>query len=771
MSEADLENMLLEAAGRTGASKRNKQSHSTSKRRHKGSYSDGGSDSKDDESDDNHRHAGKKLSGSQVPLKKRSKNRNDDPGSDDMDIKGGGSDREGYSSDSDVGSDLYKDENDREELSKLTELEREMILSDRAAKIDDRKLHKQMRSRLSSDKKSQSAKDISPPASSRGVRSSIRYADRSAAKADALKELKARRMKRDPEGKQIGSHERRASREYSPKKRKGVGSSSSGSSSESENGSDSRSDDEGSTGGGRMDYSDEDRDSTISNTPTYEQIKNITIRRSKLAKWFMEPFFEELIIGCFVRVGIGMKDGRSIYRLCMVQNIDASDPNRKYMLENKTTHKYLNCVWGSDRSAARWQMARVSDSPPTLEEFNEWRREVDRSGGRMPHTKEVLEKQDVIDKINGFVYSAETVKQMLHEKKSVSARPMNIAAEKEKLRRELENAENKEDVDEVERIKIRLKELEKARQGQDLDKKALKLVEMNKKNRAENFRVSSSKTADRSLNPGDAGYDPFSRRWTRSINYYAKQEAKPATTGVGTAEVVNDVSVSNTEKIKSSDAKDATTAALAVAAGAGKLVDTKAPVDQGTESNTLHDFKLPISLSLLESFGGAYGAAAAFLARKQKIEANIGCQVPVDDGRTHSLTLSVGKKQERNNAVVQAPTSPPPPTKSEDTIKCQQQEQGSSGGRLSLDQTPRSPAIPAEIRRSSTDSSVSSPRVVARLMGLEDFPARYPAPATVVSPSAEKRRKLLGALEKCDEDLQALKKIIEAGSVDLRRRC
>src|SRR5688572_19706662 len=100
MSEADLENMLLEAAGRTGASKRNKQSHSTSKRRHKGSYSDGGSDSKDDESDDNHGHAGKKLSGSQVPLKKRSKNRNDDPGSDDMDIKGGGSDREGYSSDS-----------------------------------------------------------------------------------------------------------------------------------------------------------------------------------------------------------------------------------------------------------------------------------------------------------------------------------------------------------------------------------------------------------------------------------------------------------------------------------------------------------------------------------------------------------------------------------------------------------------------------------------------------------------------------------------------
>lgn len=656
MSEADLENMLLEAAGRTGASRRNKQSYAPSKRRHKGLYSDDGSDFKDDNSDDNHGHAGKKLSRSQVPLKKRSKNRKDDHGNDDdMVNKDGESDHELYSSDdSEVGSDLYKDENDREELSKLTELEREMILSDRAAKKDDRKLHKQMRSRLSSDKKSKSAKDISPPASSRSVRSSVRYADRSAAKADALKELKARRMKRDPEGKQRSRNEHHASREHSPKRGKGIGAFSSGSSSESENGSDSHSDDEGLTGGG-MDYSDEERDSTIANTPTYEQIKSITVRRSKLAKWFMEPFFEELIIGCFVRVGIGMKDGRSMYRLCMVQNVDASDPNKKYQLENKTTHKYLNCVWGSDRSAARWQMARISDSPPTLEEFNEWRREVDRTGGRMPHSNEVLEKQEAIDKINSFVYSAETVKQMLQEKKSVSARPMNIAAEREKLRRELEIAEYKEEVDEVERIKARLQELEKARQGQEMDKKALKLAEMNRKNRAENFRVSSLRAADRSLNPGDAGYDPFSRRWTRSTNYYAaKQEEKPAITIEGVTGGVNDIGASK-NKNKNIAATDtelaATAAALVAAAGAGKLVDTKAPVDQGTESNTLHDFELHISLDSLNRFGGAYGAAAAFLARKQKIEANIGCQVPVDDGRTHSMTLSVGDYKRRRGLL------------------------------------------------------------------------------------------------------------------------
>ncbi|XP_057948422.1 uncharacterized protein LOC131144068 [Malania oleifera] len=77
--------------------------------------------------------------------------------------------------------------------------------------------------------------------------------------------------------------------------------------------------------------------------------------------------------------------------------------------------------------------------------------------------------------------------------------------------------------------------------------------------------------------------------------------------------------------------------------------------------------------------------------------------------------------------------------------------------RLSCE-VPRSPTIPADIRRwnsiNSPDNCGTPPALVARLMGLEGVPAQETA--------AEKRRKLLGALEKCDEDLKALKKIIEA---------
>ncbi|XP_058107495.1 uncharacterized protein LOC131251049 isoform X2 [Magnolia sinica] len=88
--------------------------------------------------------------------------------------------------------------------------------------------------------------------------------------------------------------------------------------------------------------------------------------------------------------------------------------------------------------------------------------------------------------------------------------------------------------------------------------------------------------------------------------------------------------------------------------------------------------------------------------------------------------------------------------------------------RLSCD-VPRSPTLPPEIRRSNSVNSPGNfrrpPALVARLMGLEEVPA-----ASWPESAAEKRRKLLGALDKCDQDLKSLKKIIEAVQASQDRR-
>ena len=662
---ADLENLLLEAAGRTSSAGRNRNTHPPSRRRREGSYSDGGSDSRDDDSDDDRSYASRKPSGSQVPLKKRldPAERDDDLGSQEEGDDGGATDREGDSSDeSDVGEDLYKNEDDRRKLAQMTELQREMILSDRASKKIDKNIREKIRSKQSG-KTTQSRKETPPLPTSR-ARLTSRSADRSA-KDDALNELRAKRLKQqDPEAHRKlrdASRGSSGSRTFSPK-RKAFSRRSESSSSQSESESRSHSEDEGSTGDGGMVDSDDERGMSGSEVPSFDDIKEITIRRSKLAKWFMEPFFEELIVGCFVRVGIGRSKSGPIYRLCLVRNVDATEPDRQYKLENRNTYKYLNVVWGNETSAARWQMAMVSDSGPQEEEYKQWIREVERSGGRMPSRQDVLEKKEAIKKTNTYVYSAATVKQMLQEKKSASSRPMNVAAEKDRLRRELEIAQSKHDELEVERIKTRLKQLDASRQAQEKDAKAVRLAEMNRKNRVENFKNASElKPSNAGLKAGEAGYDPFSRRWTRSRNYYLSKpggttEAPEVANGdangaAAIVDVSNVVGLVAGHKGTAEAGLAATAAALQAAAGAGKLVDTSAPVDQGTESYSLHNFELPISLAALQRFGGPQGAQSGFMARKQRIEATVGCKVPENDGRRHALTLTVSDYKRRRGLL------------------------------------------------------------------------------------------------------------------------
>ncbi|XP_062204132.1 protein RTF1 homolog [Phragmites australis] len=659
---SDLDDLLLQAAGRTGKN----QSRSSNPRwqqqqrgRRGSSYSGGSGSDDDDSSDAAPTYSRKKqpTSGSQVPLKKRHQPEkgkrgggwrdDDDDDDDDDDGRRSGDDSDSAPS---VGSDLYKDEDDKEQLEKMSELDREMILAERSTRIDDYRLKQLARASSSSKTEKASArKDSSPPPPPSRVRSSTRT-DRGSATKIALDELRAKRMsKQDPEAYR-NRFKDLLSQSGSPTRRRAGSPPSDGS-----NDGDNR---------GRMNdhgrIADDGRDDEFDESPSrldplkFDDVKSITLRRSKLVKWFMEPFFEELISGCFVRLGIGKtKSGIPKYRLCIVRNVDASDPDRQYKLESYTTCKYLNVVWDSEANAARWQMTQVSDSPPQEEEFKEWLQEAEKNGVRIPTRQEVLEKKEAIQKAYTFVYSAATVQQMLQEKKSAVRRPINVAAEKDRLRNELEMALSRRDEAAAGRIRAKLNQLQKMSQPMSNNVKAAKLEAMNKKNRADNFKNASElKPVNTSLKAGEAGYDPFSRRWTRSRNYYA---AKPA--GDNTEEVTNgsagNNSVAGNENVKNKAQAGtaATTAAQVAAADAGKLVDTNAPVDLGTESNAMHTFELPISLSVLDEYGGPKGLFDGYMARKQKIEATMGYKVPDNDGRRHALTLSVSDYKRRRGLL------------------------------------------------------------------------------------------------------------------------
>ncbi|KAI9071500.1 hypothetical protein K1719_046543 [Acacia pycnantha] len=629
---ADLENLLLEAAGRTSAHVKKRPTLPKSRFEGEGSYSDGGSESRD--VDDSDAHASTKkpsMPQSNVPLKKRFDHTRRPPQQHDHDDDDGGAsdcDDAESSDESDVGSDLYKNEDDKQRLAKMTELQREMILSDRAAKKGEKEFKEQLRlkkmdyakSRLSSRKSETSS---SLPSSTK-VRSSARHAEKTASIGDALSELRAKRKRQQNIHAHDNTSKSKALRTNSTgegvslgKRKPGVKASSS-SSSQSESMIRSDSDRESSDHNGLAD-SDDDRDVTGPEVPTFDDIHEISLRRSKLARWLNEPFFDELIVGCFVRIGIEKSNLGPVYRLCMIQSVDVSFPDRQYKIENRVTHKRLICVWGN--SADRFPMSVVSDSAPLEKEYERLMKEIERTCSQMPSKQDVAEKREAIRKTNTYIYSAATVKQMIY---------------------------------------TRLQELEATRQARNNDVRAKRLAEMNKKNKFENFKnLSDLKRVRANLKAGEDGYDPFSRRWTRSRNYYSAEhresnEAKEGEEqrdetkkGESSKEVKEEQEAGETRIV----GVKATEAALQAAADAGKLIDTAAPVDRGTETNTLHDFELPISLAVLQKFGGPQGLKNGFLARKQQVEATVGNQVPENDGRRHVLTLTISDYKRRRGLL------------------------------------------------------------------------------------------------------------------------
>ncbi|XP_027186810.1 protein RTF1 homolog [Cicer arietinum] len=666
---ADLENMLLEAAGRKNSPVRKRNKVRNSRTKHEGaSFSDGGSDdSKEEDSDKVTCNASKRPTtcASNVPLKKRlelevskrGNNNNNENGN-----KGKGSDQlkderedDDSSEEFDLGNDLYKNEGDKQRLAKMTELEREMILSDRATKKSDKEIKDKFRMKrenaIGKPKASSNSNHSSPLPSSTKIRSSARHAEKTAAKGDVLSELRAKRMKQQTLDNNNGKSEIGSSSSSSKgamkKKQKMTETKleiiSPSSSSQSESTVRSESERESSDDDGELVDSDDDKNMDELDKPTFEDIKEITIRRSRLVKWLNEPFFEELMVGCFVRIGIGKSEKGPIYRLCMVQRVDCGDPKKHYKVENRVTHKYLICVWGSENSAAKFQVAVASDSSPLEKEFKQWLREVERTCSHMPSKQNVLEKKEAIRRTNTYVYSAATVKQMLEEKKSAPSRPLNVAVEKDRLKNEMEIAKSKNDEAWIDRINAKLEDLEASRRARETDVKAIRLTEMNRKNRVENFKsLSEYRQMNANLKEGEEGYDPFSRRWTRSRNYYNENQGK---------EIKGEKDENDKGKEKIVGVEE-TKESLEAAANAGKLIDTIAPVDCGTESNMLHDFELSISLVELKSFGGKQELRRnVFFDRKQKIEATVGYQVPENDGRKHALTLTISDYKRRRGLL------------------------------------------------------------------------------------------------------------------------
>ncbi|KAI9144050.1 hypothetical protein BKA69DRAFT_1036404 [Paraphysoderma sedebokerense] len=350
------------------------------------------------------------------------------------------------------GEDLMGDDEDRKRLMALPEVEREQILMERAEKrqmiIERQELKKKLKAGRSKKPKRDKERD-------KGLGGRDKRSKRTKEKTERKQRLEElSRKKRE-------KHKKSERGESPPRKRR--------------RGSWSDSDEEVQGDGEHIrvesdsdDYKGyEDRekskrkekDTFEKEEPiTLEDLQSIRITRDQLEKWCYAPFFEETVVGSFVRVNIGLNKSTNeqIYRICEV--VGVTDYHRTYKLGNLQLKKALTISHGQAQRV--FLMDIVSNSDFTMREFRRWKMTMETDKLRLPSKQAVLERKTIISRAINHVFTNEEITAMLQLKKSIQQVPKNIASTKADLLRLKSAAQAQGDLEEANRLNEEISKLD-----------------------------------------------------------------------------------------------------------------------------------------------------------------------------------------------------------------------------------------------------------------------------------------------------------------------
>ncbi|KAJ7140581.1 hypothetical protein C8R43DRAFT_1201123 [Mycena crocata] len=122
---------------------------------------------------------------------------------------------------------------------------------------------------------------------------------------------------------------------------------------------------------------------------TSEHLQQLALTREMLAKHSTSPWFEEIVVGCWVRYFIGHHESKPVYRICEITGlVPAAKP---YNLNpDKITHQSFELKHGKAERA--WQMDHTSNEKWTSDEFKRLQDTCKDEKVLLPSRKEVDER-------------------------------------------------------------------------------------------------------------------------------------------------------------------------------------------------------------------------------------------------------------------------------------------------------------------------------------------------------------------------------------------
>lgn len=293
--------------------------------------------------------------------------------------------------------------------------------------------------------------------------------------------------------------------------------------------------------------SDNDKKSVTSNKikpkkPVYistkEDLNKVRLSRHKMERFVHLPFFDRVVQGCFVRIGIGNNNGKPVYRVAEISGV--CETGKIYQLGGTRTNKGLKLRHGAQERVFRLEF--VSNQEFTDSEFFKWKETCALQGISMPTFDEIEQKLKDIKEALVYEFKEEDIEKIVREKERFKQTPYNYAMKKAQLMRERDAANCRGDDETASRLNQELSELEE--RASELDKMRTATISsisyINDRNRKKNVEEAEKAIMEElKANKGKKVDDPFTRRSTKPRMVYKPEDESDMVTTVPVNDKLN----------------------------------------------------------------------------------------------------------------------------------------------------------------------------------------------------------------------------------------
>ncbi|XP_034948817.1 RNA polymerase-associated protein Rtf1 [Chelonus insularis] len=327
---------------------------------------------------------------------------------------------------------------------------------------------------------------------------------------------------------------------------------------------------------------------------TREDLNKLRLSRYKLERFVHLPFFDRIVRGCFVRIGIGNNNGRPVYRVAEISGV--VETGKVYQLGKTRTNKGLRLRHGTQERVFRLEF--VSNQEFTDSEFFKWKETCNQQGISMPTYEEIDQKLNEINDALVYEFKEEDIEKMVQEKGRFKQTPFNYAMKKAQLLRERDVANCRGDDETANRVNQELSELEE--RASELDKIRTSTISsisyINDRNRKKNVEEAEKAIMEElRANKGKKVDDPFTRRSTKPRMVYKPEEEDTTPVIVSSetsnTQLLNDMSKHNDKENGPESKKKQSTEDLFNAHDFDITIDLEVPIN----SNPVSVLPKPVS--------------------------------------------------------------------------------------------------------------------------------------------------------------------------------